>query len=108
MIYLWLLAAFISNIIFNVTSYPVSLQFTSMLMMTYRSRMREGQFEDSAESERRALLVKKWSSYKFKQNTQQLRSITAAIVSQERALQELKFESEELYQEAVKVNYSNV
>ncbi|XP_071380001.1 large ribosomal subunit protein mL40 [Centroberyx affinis] len=54
------------------------------------------------ESERRALLLKEWSRYKQKQHMAEMEAIEVALEAQREALQELKIESEELYQAALK------
>ncbi|XP_034548769.1 39S ribosomal protein L40, mitochondrial [Notolabrus celidotus] len=57
------------------------------------------QFE---ESERRALLLKEWSRYKQKQHMAEEEAVELALEAQREALEELKLESEELYQAALK------
>ncbi|XP_029915460.1 large ribosomal subunit protein mL40 isoform X2 [Myripristis murdjan] len=54
------------------------------------------------ESERRALLLKEWSHYKQKQHMDEMEAIELALEAQREALQELRMESEELYQAALK------
>nr|XP_046243913.1 39S ribosomal protein L40, mitochondrial [Scatophagus argus] len=54
------------------------------------------------ESERRAALLKKWSQYKQKQHLDEVQAIEVALEAQREALEELKLESEELYQAALK------
>lgn len=54
------------------------------------------------ESERRALLLKEWSRYKQKQHMAEAEAIELALKAQQEALEELKLESEELYQAALK------
>lgn len=53
------------------------------------------------ESEGRALLLKEWSRYKQKQHMAEVKSVELALEAQREALQELKLESEELYQAAL-------
>ncbi|XP_061459070.1 large ribosomal subunit protein mL40 [Rhineura floridana] len=53
------------------------------------------------ESDRRALLLKKWSSYKQKQHKAEMDTIKSLVYAREEALKELRLESEELYQAAV-------
>ncbi|XP_029960652.1 large ribosomal subunit protein mL40 [Salarias fasciatus] len=53
------------------------------------------------ESEGRALLLKEWSRYKRKQHMAEMKSVELALEAQREALQELKLESEELYQAAL-------
>ena len=59
-----------------------------------------GSFE---ESEARVLLHKQWTRYKFKQHTTEKAAIYTALNCQQRALEELRAESEELYQAAIEV-----
>ncbi|KAM6930462.1 large ribosomal subunit protein mL40 [Xenentodon cancila] len=54
------------------------------------------------ESERRALLLKEWSRYKQKQHMAEKKAVELALEAQREALEELKVESEELYQAALK------
>ncbi|XP_028313167.1 large ribosomal subunit protein mL40 [Gouania willdenowi] len=54
------------------------------------------------ESERRALLLKEWSQYKQKQYMDEIKAVELAVEAQKEALKELRLESEELYQEALK------
>jgi len=56
-------------------------------------------FEDS---EGRALLLKEWSRYKQEQHMAEVQSVELALEAQREALEELKLESEELYQAALK------
>ncbi|XP_072243698.1 large ribosomal subunit protein mL40 isoform X1 [Leuresthes tenuis] len=56
------------------------------------------------ESERRALLLKDWSRYKQKQHLAEVEAIELALEAQREALEELKLESEELYQAALKLD----
>lgn len=54
------------------------------------------------ESEGRALLLKEWSRYKQEQHMAEVKAIELALEAQREALEELKIESEELYQAALK------
>ncbi|KAM9822354.1 39S ribosomal protein L40, mitochondrial isoform X1 [Syngnathus typhle] len=54
------------------------------------------------ESEDRALLLKEWSRYKHEQHLAEMEAIELALKAQKEALDELKAESEELYQAALK------
>lgn len=58
------------------------------------------------EQEKRALLQKEWSKYRFDQHVKETRLIEDFLKSQEKALKELQSESEELYQQAIKVDNS--
>ncbi|KAM6317947.1 large ribosomal subunit protein mL40 isoform 1-T1 [Podargus strigoides] len=54
------------------------------------------------ETERRVLLMKKWSSFKQKQDNAEKKAIQTLVEAQQEALQELRLESEELYQAAIR------
>ncbi|KAM9360842.1 large ribosomal subunit protein mL40 [Symphorus nematophorus] len=54
------------------------------------------------ESERRALLLKEWCLYKQEQHMAEVHAVELALQAQREALEELKLESEELYQAALK------
>jgi len=56
------------------------------------------------ESERRALLLKDWTRYKTKQHRDEMTKVAQVRWSQQRALEELRKESEELYESAIQVN----
>ncbi|XP_077416368.1 large ribosomal subunit protein mL40 [Vanacampus margaritifer] len=53
------------------------------------------------ESEGRALLLKEWCRYKHEQHLAEMQAIKLALEAQKEALDELKAESEELYQAAL-------
>ncbi|XP_054853004.1 39S ribosomal protein L40, mitochondrial [Eublepharis macularius] len=54
------------------------------------------------ESERRALLMKKWALHKQQQHKAEMKTIRTLLEAQEKALKELRLESEELYQAAIR------
>ncbi|KAF7666195.1 hypothetical protein LDENG_00117210 [Lucifuga dentata] len=54
------------------------------------------------ERERRALLQKEWCHYKQEQHMAELEAVELALEAQREALEELRIESEELYQAALK------
>lgn len=53
------------------------------------------------ERERRALLLKDWARYKHAQHQAEMAAINGALEAQRQALEELRLESEELYQAAL-------
>lgn len=55
------------------------------------------------EKERRALLEKRWSNYKRRQHLADVQLLDRLVFAQQQALDELRNESEELYQEAMQV-----
>ncbi|KAF6730162.1 39S ribosomal protein L40, mitochondrial [Oryzias melastigma] len=66
------------------------------------TRKRAGPDLSFEESESRALLLKEWSRYKQQQHMAEVEAIELALEAQREALEELKLESEELYQAALK------
>lgn len=72
----------------------------------FRQRLRVIPPLSEEEVESRTLLKKEWNRYKTKQNLADTQKIDIILYSQQRALDELRAESEELYQEAIQVtNY---
>lgn len=51
--------------------------------------------------ENRVLLEKQWATYKMKEKLSNLQTIDRLVNAQEKALSELRFVSEDLYQEAI-------
>lgn len=56
-----------------------------------------------AVAEERILLEKKWSLYKLNQHLADIQMLDKLMFSQQKALDELRNESEELYQAAIQV-----
>ncbi|XP_078661246.1 large ribosomal subunit protein mL40-like [Branchiostoma floridae x Branchiostoma belcheri] len=56
------------------------------------------------EQERRAALEKEWARFRRQQHLTEEAAIVAMVTSQQRALEELRAESEELFQQAVQVD----
>lgn len=56
--------------------------------------------------ERRELMEKEWTKYKARQWMANVQTIDAILFSQQRALNELKAESEELYNQAIQIDSS--
>ncbi|NXL61252.1 RM40 protein, partial [Chordeiles acutipennis] len=54
------------------------------------------------ETERRVLLMKKWGLFKQKQDQAEKKAIQTLVEAQQEALKELRLESEELYQAAIR------
>lgn len=69
----------------------------------FRQRLRKVPSLSEEEAESRVLLLKEWSRYKTEQHLNDIRAIDSMIYSQQKALDELRAVSEELYQEAIKV-----
>ena len=53
------------------------------------------------EQERRSFLIKNWSAYRMEENLKDFKILDKLVNAQTKALQELRFESEELYQQAI-------
>ncbi|XP_059471169.1 large ribosomal subunit protein mL40 [Neocloeon triangulifer] len=71
---------------------------------TLKQRIRKRGVLSHEEMEERALLLKEWSKYKMKLKLLDIQLLDRAIMSQQKALDELRLESEELYQEAVQMD----
>lgn len=65
--------------------------------------MREVAVITPAVEEERALLSKEWTRYKRKQHLKDIQMIDRLMFAQQKALDELRQESEELYQAAIQV-----
>lgn len=55
--------------------------------------------------EKRALLLKRWNGYKNKQHLATIQMLDRITFAQQKALDELRKESEELYQEAIQIDF---
>ncbi|XP_068127673.1 large ribosomal subunit protein mL40 isoform X2 [Hyperolius riggenbachi] len=66
------------------------------------SRIRSAPQLSAEEQERRALLLKKWALFKQEEHKVEQRSIESLLESQRKALDELRLESKELYEAAVR------
>lgn len=51
--------------------------------------------------EQRAILEKNWARHKMQEKLQHYQIVDKLLLNQQKALQELRYESEELYQEAI-------
>ncbi|KAF4522974.1 hypothetical protein B566_EDAN009564 [Ephemera danica] len=56
------------------------------------------------QQEERALLMKEWSRYRHAERLRDFQMIDRVVASQQKALDELRAESEELYQEAIQMD----
>lgn len=77
---------------------------TGVFLKTLDKRKREPTVLSFEESERRALLLKDWTRYKTTQHFREMAAVTGMCRSRQRALEELRTESEELYQSAIQVD----
>ncbi|XP_035412813.1 large ribosomal subunit protein mL40 [Anser cygnoides] len=76
--------------------------FETPLKYSDNSRVRSLPPLSFEETERRVLLMKKWSAYKQKQDRAEKQAIRSLVEAQQEALKELRLESEELYQAAIR------
>ncbi|NXO15370.1 RM40 protein, partial [Oriolus oriolus] len=76
--------------------------FITPLKYSESNRVRSLPALSPEESERRVLLLKKWCLFKQKQDEAEKKAIKALVESQQEALKELRLESEELYQAAIR------
>ncbi|XP_075072471.1 large ribosomal subunit protein mL40 [Mixophyes fleayi] len=76
--------------------------FTPSAKLLDESRIREPVQLSGEEQERRALLIKKWAFSKQQEHEVERRSVACLLESQRKALEELRLESEELYDAAVR------
>jgi large subunit ribosomal protein L40 len=58
----------------------------------------------SEETTHRLMLNRDWAKHKYRQHQQEITFLSRALQSQENALEQLKIESEELYEQALQVN----
>ncbi|GFO11867.1 39S ribosomal protein l40, mitochondrial [Plakobranchus ocellatus] len=73
-----------------------------------KERQRETPVLSFEESEERALLQKQWGRYRTKMWVHQYQVYDKLVAAQAEALEELKAESPELYQEAIKIDYNMI
>ncbi|XP_015733023.1 39S ribosomal protein L40, mitochondrial isoform X1 [Coturnix japonica] len=76
--------------------------FETPLKFSDSSRVRSLPPLSFEETERRVLLMKKWSLYKQQQDKAEKEAIRSLVEAQQEALKELRLESEELYQAALR------
>ncbi|XP_064024974.1 large ribosomal subunit protein mL40 [Pogoniulus pusillus] len=76
--------------------------FVTPLKYSDGSRVRSLPPLSFEETERRVLLLKKWTLFKQKQAEAEKKAIQTLVEAQQEALKELRLESEELYQAAIK------
>ena len=74
------------------------------IVIYFRIRKRQHDALTFEESERRALLHKDWSRYKRRQGISEIQQISKALAAQQKALDALREESAELYQQAIQVS----
>lgn len=77
-------------------------------MLLQRERRRQGIKITPEEEEARWLLQKEQSRYTFNVISKELRMLDRILASQHKALEELRLESEELYQAAIQMDFSYI
>ncbi|XP_015176445.1 PREDICTED: 39S ribosomal protein L40, mitochondrial [Polistes dominula] len=80
------------------------LEIPLNLKIEKEKRTRELPHLSEEDVEKRILLQKEWARYKYRQYLDNIQTIDRFISSQNKALQELKAESEELYNEALQID----
>jgi len=84
---------------------PVSEMEVPLKLIEERTqRLRKLPPISEEEAESRILLQKDWNRYKTQQHLATIQAIDSIVYSQQRALDELRAESEELYQEAIQID----
>lgn len=74
----------------------------------FRLRKRPAKVLTEAQIDERCVTIKSWAHYKLKEHLSDIQMIDGMLYSQQRALDELRNESEELYQQAIQVSLYNI
>lgn len=74
----------------------------------FRLRKRSAKKLSEAQIDERSVTLKSWAFYKLKENLSDIQMVDRMLYSQQRALDELRKESEELYQEAIQVSLCDI
>ncbi|XP_011162649.1 39S ribosomal protein L40, mitochondrial isoform X1 [Solenopsis invicta] len=77
---------------------------TFIAKTNFSQRLRKLPPISKEEEEARILLQKDWNRYKSQQSMANVQAVDSILYSQQRALDELRMESEELYQEAIQLD----
>ncbi|KYM97071.1 39S ribosomal protein L40, mitochondrial [Cyphomyrmex costatus] len=84
---------------------PISeIEVSSKLIKEKEQRLRKLPSISEEEAESRVLLQKDWTKFKTQQHLANTQTIDSIFYSQQRALDELRAESEDLYQEAIQLD----
>lgn len=73
--------------------------------MCRSKRTRTGLHIDADVLEQRALLEKRWARHKQQEKLEQYQQLDRLLGAQDKALLELRFESEQLYEEAIQPDF---
>lgn len=84
---------------------PISeLEVPQKLINEKEQRLRKIPPISEEETESRILLIKEWNKYKTQQHLANVQELDSILYSQQKALDELRTESEDLYQEAIQID----
>lgn len=90
---------------FSATLKPIEeMQLPLHIQDEYEQRQRPETTLTPEETERRALLMKQWSRHRLQEHTADVQMLNRILYSQQRALEKLREESEELYQAAIQID----
>merc|ERR1719187_1904652 len=81
------------------------LEIPRHIMKDIQSRQRVNNISEALKEDRRNIL-KEWEKYKYDQHLIETKMIDGVLASQERALNELRKESEDLWFEAIQIDQS--
>ncbi|XP_066249732.1 large ribosomal subunit protein mL40 [Euwallacea similis] len=87
---------------------PISECEVSLTLLDQKLQRQRNIFQSTDILEQRALLEKKWANFKRIQLLHDLQMIDRVTLHQQRALDELKNESKELYNEAIQMDFHMV
>ncbi|CAG9764304.1 unnamed protein product [Ceutorhynchus assimilis] len=87
---------------------PIDECEVSLELLDQKLERRRGILYSLGLLEKRVLLEKKWANFKREQLLEDLQMIDRVIFHQQKAVHELKNESEELYQEAIQPDFHMV
>lgn len=90
-----------SNFYLNTLAYGVCIR----IYVGFRERARSLATLSNEVIQQRTTLEKQWSQYKHKEHLADIQMLDRIMYSQQKALDELRKESEELYQEAIQVRH---
>lgn len=87
----------------SILYYYIYVSIILIIEINFRKRLRQLPKLSEEEVESRILLQKEWTRYKTQQYLNNVQIIDSIFYSQQKALDELRAESEQLYQEAIHV-----
>lgn len=87
----------------EIVSFKLIFLFLLILILIFRRRARHVKAPEDV-TEKRILLEKKWSAFKQQQHLADVQMVDRLLFAQQKALDELRKQSEDLYQAAIQVN----